>query len=424
MKQEPIFVPGAASARDIGEWTAGWRTLFAGLVAMGIGWNFAVVISSLFLKPMQADFGWSRTELSFASLAGFAVAFMLPVTGLLLDRFGPRRVAMAGIIGLATAFLLFAMMPPVRFYYYGAVLCLAAAGSIINSVVVARGVAPWFERHLGAAIGVMMTGTSISAAVFVPLLATIIADHGWRTGAFTLAGIILLIGLPIVLLWFHEPPHLTDKAAPAMLRPLPMRTLTGTLPFWQLAVASGLASLPIGGFISHLIPLLTDRGLSPQLAAALGSVFAIAIGCGRIGNGVLLDRLHPPLVTACTLFLAAAGALCLWFLDLAATAWTIVPVAIALIGLAQGAEGDYITFFSLRLFGLRNFARVVSIIAMVISAGMALGGLIFAKIFDIFRSYEPAILGSVTFYVLAGLIFMSINMRSPLASGGAVHHGG
>jgi predicted MFS family arabinose efflux permease len=396
------------------EWASGGRTLIAAFIAMGTAWNFAQIMANLFLKPMQAELGWSRTELSFGPIAGLLVAFMLPFMGPVVDRFGARRVAISGLSMLASAFMILAFMPPSRTYYYSAVAYLSVAGAASNSVIFARGVAPWFKRRLGTAIGIMMTGISASAAFSVPLVSKVIESHGWRSGFLAMGGAALLIGLPITVAWFREPDQSNEAANQNAAVRNPLSVILRTRVFWQISGACGIAALPIGGFIGHLIPLLTDRGISLGIAAGFGSVFALAIGFGRLANGALMDRWHPPMVTAATLMLAALGAALIVSFIAPKVAWLIVAVSISLVGLAQGAEGDYIKFFSMRLFGLGNFARVVSIMAMIISAGMALGGLVFARVFDRFGSYLPAVIGSVVLYAVGGLIFATINMTPPL----------
>lgn len=398
------------------EWKQGWRTLLAAFFAMGTGWNSALIASSLFLKPMQAEFGWSRTQLSFGPAAGLLFALLLPVTGILLDRFGARRIAIVGVAAMAGAFLLLACVSANRLLFYVAVIALALTGAINNSVVLARGVSPWFRRSLGAAIGFMMTGASLSAAVMIPLLSDVIASFGWRAGFLTLALITVAAILPLALLWFHEPEISSRREWKEPHARHPLSAIARTRQFRQLAIACGLAALPIGGFISHLLPLLTDGGLPTEIAARYGAIFAIAVGFGRIAIGALLDRLHPPLVTAMTLLFAAGGAALLYIsgAGVGGVAPAVLTAAIGLIGLAQGAEGDYITFFSVHLFGLGNFARVVSIMGMVISLGMALGGLLFARIFDLRGTYEPAILGSIALYATGAVVFWSIRMDPPL----------
>ena len=402
---------GGEPAAPPGEWAAGWRTLTAAFFGVGVGWNFANIAASMFLKPMQADFGWTRTQLSFGPLAGLLVAFLLPITGLLLDRLGSRRVAIIGFAGIAMGFALFARMPVNHAIFIICTIYLGFAGAISNSVVMGRGVAPWFTQNLGTAIGVMMTGSSVSVAIAVPLLSRLIGQQGWRSGFLALMAATLILGLPLVLVWFREPADAATIGKPVSQPRDSMRTIAVTRRFWQLTVACGLAALPIGGFIGHLIPLLSDQGLSVAAAAGLGSLFALSIGVGRIANGYALDRLNPPFVIAFTLLLAGVGALILYLSHLSFAGGAAVIIAIALIGLAQGAEGDYIMFFSMRLFGLRNFSRVVSIQSMVIGVGMALGGLIFAKVFDMFGSYRPAILGSALLYAGGAIVFGSIRMK-------------
>lgn len=396
------------------EWAAGWRALFAGFFATGVGWNFANVSAALFLKPMQAEFGWTRTQLSFGPLAGVLVALLLPMTGLLLDRFGSRRVALAGLVAIACSYALFACTPVNHALFDAFLICLALAGAISNSVVMARGVAPWFSRNLGAAIGIMMVGTSLFAAVAVPLLSHVIERHGWRSGFWVLAAATLTVGLPPALLWFREPYQSPPSGNKMQRQQGSLRAVAATVPFWQLAIACAVAALPIGGFISHLIPLLNDLGLSIRTAAGLGSLFAVSIGIGRIATGIALDRLYPPLVIAVMLALAACGALLLGLIASPTAARLLFAGPIVLLGLAQGAEGDYIVFFSMRLFGLGHFSRVVPVLSMVIGLGMALGGLAFAKAFDVFGSYRPAIIGSVALYALAAVIFGSISMEPAL----------
>lgn len=402
----------AAIAADK-EWWSGWKPLTAGFVGMAVGWNAANVFTGLFIKPMQADLGWSRTELSIGPLASLIVSVLLPLSGLLMDRFGARPVAIFGVCALASAWALFAMLPARHEFFLVAVIWLGIAGSISNSIVFAGCVAPWFTRNLGLAIGLMMTGASVAAAVGLPLLSFIIAEHGWRAGFAVLAAVTLL-ALPLILIWFRGPARQSDVAEGLGGRRNSLRQIASTSAFWKLVMACAVAALPIGGFVGHLVPLMTDKGLAVTVAASLGSIFAIAVGSGRIANGALLDRLPPPLVTSGTLVLAAAGAALLAATARASFISPLLILAVAMIGLAQGAEGDYIKFFSMRLFGSANFPRVVALLAMTISLGMALGGIAFARVFDRYGSYQPALIASAALYVVGGLVFGSIRMRPPL----------
>lgn len=394
-----------------GEWSRGWKTLLGGFLAMATGWNVISISLSVFLKPMQASFGWSRTELSIAPMASLLTALLLPVTGLLLDKFGARRVAIVGTLAMGLTLGLFATMPLHGTVFATLVVMLALAGSTINSFVLSRGVASVFQRNLGTALGLLLSGVSVAVAVLIPVIVSRITAYGWQSGFAALSALALIFSLPALILFFREP-----RRTP--LEPMPgigsgrdnFRTIFSRGNFWQLSVASFIASLPIGGAINHLVPLMSDRGLSASQCAALGSVFAVAIGVGGLVNGALFDRLHPPLVTAVTLSMAAAGSGLLYFLPARSDDLSWLAAGVALIGLAPGAEGGYITYFSNRLFGLKNFSRVVSLMALTISIGMALGGLIFSAIFDRFATYGPAVNLSIVLYIIAAVIFLTISM--------------
>ncbi|MCI0148855.1 MFS transporter [Paraburkholderia sediminicola] len=401
------------------EWSNGWRTLLGGFLAMSTGWNVVSISLSVFLKPMQAAFGWSRTELSIAPIASLLTALLLPVTGLLLDRFGPRKVAIAGTLAMGVTLGLFAALPLNGTIFAVLVVLLAVAGSTINSFVLSRGVASVFQRNLGTAVGVLLSGVSVAVAVLIPFIVSRISANGWRSGFAALSTLALLFSLPALLLLFREPSRVSaGHLQSQMLVRDSFRTIFSSIRFWQLTAACFLASLPIGGAINHLVPLLSDRGLPSEQFAALGSAFAVAIGVSGLVNGALFDRLHPPIVTAVTLTLAGLGSGLLYFLPMHSESFGRLVLCVALIGFAPGAEGPYITYFSNRLFGLRNFSRVVSFMALTISVGMALGGLVFSAIFDRFRDYGPAIIGSIALYLLAAGVFLSIKLPPRDAWGG------
>lgn len=403
---------GYTKSLNAGEWSNGASTLLASFLAMATSWNVVSVALSVFLKPMQAELGWTRIELSIAPLAGLITAFMLPITGLLLDRFGPRRVSLAGTLLMAAALALFGFLPPGPFAFAALIFLLAVAGSTINSLVLARGIAGWFQRRLGTALGILFAGASAAMALLIPYLSGVIAESGWRNGFLVYSAIAALFSFPILLTLVREPRRQVTLKGDATV-PDPFVIIMSTSRFWKLALASLLAAVPIGGIINHLIPLLSDRGMVIAQAAQVGSVFAVAIGIGGLITGTLYDRMHPPLVTAMILALAAVGTAELWLLpvDSAGTMPGITALlAIGLVGLATGSEGNYIMYFSNCLFGLRNFARVATLMGLTISIGMAAGGLTFAYVFDTSGSYTPALIASVVLYVFSAMTFLTIPM--------------
>ncbi|VVO03603.1 MFS transporter [Pseudomonas fluorescens] len=398
-----------------GEWQQGWKILVAGFFAMAVSWNFIGIAFGAFIKPMQHDLGWSRSELAIGPIAGLAVAVLLPFVALLIDRVGARKVAIGGIMCISSACVMLGLLPENRLVFFGVVAYFSIGASMITSVTIARGVMPWFDQRLGTAIGIMMTGISVAAALGIPVITYIIQTYGWRVGFFVLAVSELVIGLPLLLLWFKEP---RDGRGKNKLNSVPRtyRSLVGDAVFWKLSLASLVAAFPIGGFVTHLQPLLSDRGIDELQAAMLVSVFAVAVGLGRIITGWLFDHFDATRVAFIVLALGAFGAAVISQFTADQVPMIIVALSIGLIGGAQGAEGDYIKYFSMRLFGAANFARVVSVMAMIISIGMALGGIAFSIAHDHFGNYEYAVRASVALYLLGGLMFLTINMKAVRAA--------
>ena len=115
------------------EWQRGWRPLLAAFAGNGVGFSMFLMVSGIFIIPMQQQFGLSRTAASLGAIVGLAVAFLTPVAAHWVDRYGPRRFAIAGLLGLASAYGLMAVLPahPVIFYALAALLLFAVSGDCL-----------------------------------------------------------------------------------------------------------------------------------------------------------------------------------------------------------------------------------------------------------------------------------------------------
>lgn len=412
----PVHDAGAGGYPGGGEWHRGGATLAASAIGVGTSWIFFQTVAGLFIVPMHNDLGWSRSTLAIGAWTGLLSTFMLPAAGFLIDRFGPRRMALAGMPLLALGFVMLAAMPRSEPALWAIAVFLSVAGLFANSVVFAKGLATIFVHRIGSAIGLMMGATSAIAAVGLPVLAAIIAHYGWRGGFAAMALFLLFVGWPCVFLWFR--PIAASRKRPS-LAPEDQASILETMRegrFWHLVVALGLAALPIGGALTHLQPLLLASGIAPARAALLGTMFLIAIGSGRIIVGALLDRVVPTRVAAATLAIAAAGMLLLAEQDGQAAHVALLLGAVMMIGIGQGAESDYMSFFTLRLFGVQHFSRNIGVVAVVVSGGMAIGGLAFAAVYDHFSSYRPALYAGSLSFLLAALAFAALPL--PRRGGG------
>jgi sugar phosphate permease len=374
------------------------------VVATAFAALFSVVGLALYGLPLYYDFmvrefGWSRTmvtsgnaisKLVVGPLFGFAA-------GWIVDRFGPRRLMMAGILmaggalvglGLTSAAWAF------YFFYFFNALGYVCGGPLPCQVLVSR----WFDRTRGKAMGIAYLGIGIGGAA-VPLLSHWLTDQfGWRGSLEAVGVLIVLIAFPLAFFVRESPPDANGRSAagpPSARDPqrVALRTILGTPAFYLLAVGSMCSIAAVGGTNQHLKLFLSlDRGYSQGDAARVISlVLAVSIG-GRLLMGWLADRM-PRKRVMLIIYLLVAGAIPLLLVRTS----TSSMYAFALIfGLGLGGEYLIIPLMAGELFGLGVLGRVMGIVLTADGVAEATAPMLVGKLRDRLGSYD------VGFLVLVG----------------------
>ena len=191
--------------------------------------------------------------------------------------------------------------------------------------------------------------------------------------------------------------------------------------FWGLAIAFFLDVIAINGTLTHIVALLTDRGIALQTATATLSGVGIALILGRILSGWCLDRMWGPYVAVAFFVLPMIG-----IALLASGATGIVPYAGAVtLGLGIGAEVDLMAFFTGRYFGPRNYAKIYGTIFGIFSLGVGIGPTLSGTSFDLFHSYTPIFLVYEVLLAVSCIIFLRLGpyrypAREPVRSDAVV----
>ena len=174
-----------------------------------------------------------------------------------------------------------------------------------------------------------------------------------------------------------------------------------TATFWVLVSAAFLISASFVGCLIHLVPLLTDRGVSAQSAAFATSVGAGGALLARAGAGYLLDRFFVAYVAAPFLCGSALGILLLW----SGVGGEVAFMATMLVGLGQGAELDILPYAISRYFGLRALGEIYGYTFAAVTLGAAVGPLVMGVSFDATGSYSLALISfAVASFTAAGLM--------------------
>jgi MFS family permease len=358
----------------------------------------------VFLKPIMADMGWQRGTASFALAFGELFgAVTVPVLGLMMDRWSIRRVALPGIVAFALCLGLMGLTPhslPIFILFFALV---SIAGAIQTPLGYTKAIAAWFDRRRGLALGIALAGVGLGGMIVPQVAQALIGQFGWR-GAYACLGLmVLIIALPAVGLWVREPRagegehrvHHTAGTAPGV----GAREALGMPRFWLLAAAFFLVAMALLGSSAHVVPLLTDRGLTPVQATATFGLFGLATLTGRVATGFLVDRIFAPYVAAVFWFAPVAG-----FAALVSGTGLLPAVGVFLIGLGLGSEVDMLAFLNSRYFGQRAFGQLYGYFFMSFALGGALGRFLGGYLFDLAGSYQPALIGAGVALVAAVLL--------------------
>ena len=369
---------------------------------------------SAFLGPMTSSMGWTRAQFSVAAgLQRLEGSVASPVVGFIVDRFGPRRVILAGGV-LATAGLLLMSQVHTLWAFYGAYVVVALGMSSTIGIPFTAAAVNWFSRRRGRAMGIMFSGPIVSGPV-VPLLVVAIQAWGWRTAMAVVALGTLLVVLPAGAAVRHRPepygyrPDNDDPPAdepdrpgsgappPTAVASLRVGEALSTRSFWVLTLIFGLTAMGPGAMFLHQIPYFESIGFSKATAATTFATFSVLSGLGRLGAGWLMDYVDRRAVVAGLVLLNVLG-----FLVLAGTTayWHTVVYAL-LFGTAFGGMIPARPILTSALYGTRAFGAITGLMQSLAVVGGVAAPVVMGMVFDSTGSYKPAILAITALVALA-----------------------
>jgi sugar phosphate permease len=400
--------------RQLSEHRTALVVLFACLVCqMGLG--LGGYIFAVFLKPVVADLGWSRTAFSWAG-GPFLLAMALasPGVGALTERVGARVVFSCGIILVATALILFSYMETL-WHFYAIGFLLGAATTGMGDIPAGAVVSKWFERNRGLALGLVYVGSNIGGSI-VPIAATeLTAIDSWRFALRVLAVGGLVVILPFAAWLVREPDASnTSDGSDSSDRPdesdrsLTLREAMRTRSFWILAGVLFLFYFYYVGINHHLVAFLSDSGFTDAEAARRFG-YAVAIGiAGKIGMGLFADRIPIRAAIVVNFALMTTASFLLLFVGRAPM---LLPVFLTIHGFTVAAENVVLPLVIVECFGVRHLARIYGVIMFVLLPGGTFGPVFAGHVFDTFGNYRIAF---TTFAVLNVVAVLALLFLRPL----------
>jgi sugar phosphate permease len=189
----------------------GFNNLFYGWWIVFTGFSISFYVGSIifygftaFFEPLVNEFGWSYTQVSFASsLRGIEMSVLAPLIGFLVDRLGSRRMAFLGVITVGIGMILLSFTQSLWMFYASFIL-IGFGGGGCSSVVLVKVIATWFHRDIGKAIGIMTSGFGASG-LMLPVIVWLIDAYGWRMAMVAMGAGMLALGIPLSLLIRNTP---------------------------------------------------------------------------------------------------------------------------------------------------------------------------------------------------------------------------
>ncbi len=366
--------------------------------------------------PVTEEFGWSRSQFQAAILFSAGVgALIAPLVGLMSDRYGARRMALPGLVGLSVGFLIAASMNGQLWMLYFAYGGMALLGAGTIPVTWTKAITSNFFRRRGLALGLTLTGTGICASIVPHYAVWLVEAYGWRVAYVGLAILPLLFAGPIVWVGFRPREDLSRPAvtlketgetgdSPRVQWGLTLGEAIRGVRFWVMLLSVLTVYMAFSGISPNLIPALTDEGFSSSEAASVLSVFGVSIIIGRITVGYLVDKFWAPGVAMAAMLLPVGG--CLLLIDVQSI--TVAGFAAFLIGFAAGAELDLMSYLAARYFGLRHYAKIYSILYASLAVCSGTAPMLFARVYDVTESYDFGFYVAAVLFALGAIIVLTL----------------
>jgi MFS family permease len=380
-------------------------------VAMAIGFG-CLGLTSIFMRPLEAEFGWTRAETSLAyAVASAGMALGGLGWGWASDRVGIRILfAIGGSAMVLSVLAMSAVQTVWQFYLANAVLACLGFSVLYAPLLAATG--DWFEARRGLAVGTVTAGGALGQGVLPFSANTLIDALGWRL-AYASIALTMLVALAISLPLVKRPDH--------SLRPLhqpPAHSSCGPgnserLRVTMLSVAAFLCCACMGMPIVHLASFVTIVCGSPSIGATSLLVAMLAGTVGRVCFGLLADRFGYLASYAGASILQTVSVLAYPMLD------HDLPIMAlsAVFGFGFAGNMTCLVLCIREAVPLQRFGGALGVVMLVAWLGMGIGGYVGGALFDSTGTYVAAFLlagaaGLLNLFVLAALALVLRTARA------------
>ena len=431
------MVPGLGPPRKrrgifYGWWLVGLSLLLTGMTSGAIWGSVGV-----WLKTLELQFGWTRTQMTGAfSMAQLEGSIVGPLAGYFVDRVGPRLMVLFGAVVVGVGFVVLSRTPNLPVFYVAFALFMlgASTGTWLPTMAA---VSRWFNRRRATAVAIAAEGNYMGGLLLVPVLAWAVGPEsfGWRVTALGIGAVFLAIAVPAARVMRNRPEEYGEvpdglsaspsSPSPATVAAAPSGTGGGLPPpgatdftarqamrtraFWFISFGHAIASMVNQTLGVHMVPLLTDQGLSLQTAAYMWAVIMGAAMVSSLVAGYLGDRMPKHLA----LF---------FFVAIQSTGFGMavliegIPLAVlvsVIYGIGFGGRNPLAVAIRADYFGQRAFATITGLSMAPMFFLQLVAPLFAAAMFDWRGSYTLAFAILAVLGFIGALLFLPATRPAP-----------
>ena len=400
----------------------GWIIVALGLLGMA-AWTGIRTTFAVFYAALLDEFGWSRGAAAGVQSVSYIIYLVLaPLTGGLIDRFGPRRVIVPGIVimcgGLALCRYIGSLL---QFYiFFGGIVAIGVTA--VSIAAYSPLLAQWFERKRGVAVGFAVSGMGLGTFLLVPLAQYFISLWGWRTAFTALAVLFFIVLFPLMFVFLRHKPsefglrpdgsvvgQLLKKRSVEVIDPVwagtdwTVKRIFKTGRYWALLLFAFLSITPVYLMVTHSVRFLIDQGIERMAAAFFLAIVGIVSLVSRIFWGWLSDRIgREPTFTSGAIILSMAAS-SLIVID-ATGLKNLAYLFSILLGIGWGCTAPMFISVAADLFQGKRFGLIYGILEGIIGAGCAFGAWFGGFIYDRTQSYQLAFILCAVFALASSMV--------------------
>ena len=371
------------------------------LISLYISGSINLGFTAVF-EPIVKEFNWSYTQVSFAtSLRGVEVGLLAPIAGMLMDRWGARRVVFCGALLSGLGLILLGHIHSLTMFYACFIL-IAAGVSTASTTLLMATVANWFHKNMGLAMGIAASGVSLGG-ILIPLITVLPDTFGWRQAMIIMGLGMWVVPVPLSLFLRHKPEqygYLPDgKKRRSVFKP------THTFPhksegvksgakealaswtFWIIATAYLVQMLPLSAVVTHIMPYLSTIGIERSTSKFIAAALPMMTIIGRVGFGWLGDRIDKKTVTTLAFALNAVGLFIFWSFS-PDRIW-LIGVFIIVYAIGWGGAVPMLNGLLKEHFGRERLSTLAGLTSGVMMLGMIAGAPLAGWVFDTWGRYQP-----------------------------------